>query len=759
MDIYTSLPYPTGALPANPDPLGRFLPPVPSGVAPDFLSKHAGPGAWVLDPFGASPRLALEMARLGYRVLAAVNNPVGRFLFEMGAAAYPKKEFQAALAELASSRKGEERMETHLQSLYLTECTKCARTVPAQAFIWEKDGKAPVSRIFTCTPCNEQGERPATEADHQRGAQMESVAGLHRARALERVTSRDDPDREHVEEALQYYLPRAVYTLITVINKIDSLNLSPDRRRCLQALVLTACDEANTLWGYPEERPRPKQLTVPPRFRENNVWMALEHGVEAWAPDGGPIPISTWPELPPETGGVCLFEGPLRDLAPGLKQVPIQAVLTALPRPNQAFWTLCALWSGWLWGRDAVTPFKMALHRRRYDWNWHASALQATLKNLAPHLPLQAPLFAIVAEPEPSYITAAMLAASSSGFDLNGVALRTPHDPAYLLWHRRAFTHQPTAGVRPDETSEPRSTESEILPEPTPPDTIRDASHSYLEQRGEPATYLHFHTAALAALSEKRLLAWQEDGLSRLHASLVEALKDAAFIHHGGTDNPETGQWGLPALESEADPLPDAAEKFLVSHLLHHPASSLDELETALYAELRGLLTPPLSMTHAILDSYAIENEGLYTLRPEDSPSTRLADLDTAGKMLARIGKRLGYTPQWGQDGDRLLLWEQKGRVVHAFYLLASALACKVLRGNQHPPEICLLVIPGGRAGLLAYKLERDPVLKHIWESGWRLLKYRQLRRLAETPNLTPAKWASLLAADPLTQPEQMRLF
>jgi len=759
MDIYTSLPYPTGNLPANPGPLVRFLPPVPIGVAPDFLAKHAGPGAWVLDPFGASPLLALEMARLGYRVLAAVNNPIGRFLFEMGAAAYPQSEFQAALAELASSRKGEERMEAHLQSIYLTECTKCSRSVPAQAFIWEKNGKILTSRIYACSACNEQGEYPATEADQQRAAQMDAVVGLHRSRALERVATRDDPDREHVEEALQYYLPRAVYALITVINKIDSLNLSPERRRCLQALVLTACDEANTLWGYPEDRPRPKQLTVPPRFRENNVWMALERGVEIWSLGGDPIPISIWPELPPESGGICLFEGPLRDLAPGLKQTPIQAVLTALPRPNQAFWTLSALWSGWLWGREAVAPFKMVLRRRRYDWHWHASALQAALKSLSPHLPLQAPLFAIIAEPEPSYISAAMLASDSAGFDLNGVALRTPHDPAYLLWHRRAFTHQPAAGVRPDETSEPRSGDAEATPEPTLPGTIRDAFHTYLEQRSEPATYLHLHTAGLTALAERHLLDWQDEGFANLHAPLVEALKGAAFIHHGGTDNPETGLWGLPALESESDPLPDAAERILVNHLVHHPTSSLDELETTLYSELRGLLTPPLSTTLAILDSYAIENEGRYSLRPEDTPSARLADLDAAGKILARIGKRLGYTPQWGQNGDRLLLWEEKGRYVHAFYLLASALSCKVLRANQHPTEICLLVIPGGRAGLLAHKLERDPVIKHIWESGWRLLKYRQLRKLADTSNLTLDNWASLLAADPLTQPEQMRLF
>ncbi len=114
---------------------------------------------------------------------------------------------------------------------------------------------------------------------------------LHRARALERVAAPDDPDRSHAEEALECYLPRAVYALITIINKLDSLSLSPERRRALLALVLTACDEGCALWAHPAERPRPKQLTLPSRFLEKNVWQALERGVELWPGTGKPIQV------------------------------------------------------------------------------------------------------------------------------------------------------------------------------------------------------------------------------------------------------------------------------------------------------------------------------------------------------------------------------------------------------------------------------------------------------------------------------------
>jgi len=117
--------YLPGDEPANPGPLARYLPPIPGGVPAAFVKQHVAGGAWVLDPFGAAPQLGVEMARLGYRVLVAVNNPVMRFLTEAAANPPAKADLQAALAELAAARKGEERLETHLQSLYLTDCQKC----------------------------------------------------------------------------------------------------------------------------------------------------------------------------------------------------------------------------------------------------------------------------------------------------------------------------------------------------------------------------------------------------------------------------------------------------------------------------------------------------------------------------------------------------------------------------------------------------------------------------------------------------------
>jgi hypothetical protein len=740
MDILSALSFIPGNEAGRLEPLARYLPPVPEGVAAAFLAEHAQPAAWVLDPFGASPRLAVEMAHAGYRVLVAVNNPVARFLLDLTATPPPRSELQAALSELAVSHKGEEQLETHLQSLYLTDCTKCQRSVPAEAFIWEREGNAPIARIIHCPQCGESGERDVTLADRERASQLAATTALHRSRALERVAARDDPDREHAEEALACYLPRAVYALITIINRLDGLAFSPERRRCLLALALTTCDEGNTLWPHPAERPRPKQLTIPPRFRENNLWLALERSVETWASDAPPLPVTIWPASPPESGGICLFEGPLRELAPRLKDTPIQVILAALPRPNQAFWTLSALWAGWLWGRQTVGPFKRVLRRHRYDWSWHAAALYAAFKNLAPYIPLNALFFSLVAEPEPSFLSAAMLATASAGFDLQGIAIRTRHDPLQLLWQRRAFMHRVTEEF--DRTS------------------VGRAMQTYLGERGEPVTYLHLHAAGLSTLAENHALSWREEALAQIHAPIQEALASETYIRHDGSPHSlEVGLWGLHEYAQESNALPDMVEMAAVQFLQKDPVFTQRELEVYLNAEFPGLFTPSLGLIKEILASYATESDGKWRLRPEDSASLRHADLEAAGRALEALTAQLRYTLIRPDNPRRLLLWQEKGKTVYAFYLLASTVIGKILRENLYPPERSLLVISGGRAGLLIYKLRRDPQLDKIWHNGWRVLKFRHLRRLAESPGLTREIWARELSSDPIEPPEQIKMF
>jgi hypothetical protein len=729
MEIFASTPYLTGTLPGRPEPLARYLPPVTQGVVSTWLARHIPPGAWVLDPFGSSPQVAVEAARAGYRVLVAANNPISRFLLEMAANPSSVNDLQAALAELGASRKEDERLESHIQSLYQTICANCHRPIQAEAFIWDSKSGLLEGRIYTCPHCGDNGERDPDISDAVNASKWAGLEKMHRSRALERIAPRDDPDRVHAEEALAIYLPRAIYALGTIINRLDQLKLTPSRHRALTALVLTACDQASALWAHPTERPRPRALAMPPHFRENNVWKALEEAVSLWVgatPSEMEIVLSQFPSPPPANGGICLFEGAVRDLIPHLEKTQIAAVIGAIPRPNQAFWTLSALWAGWLWGREAVGPFKAVLRRRRYDWQWHAEALRSVFASLAKPLTAGTPFFSILTEAEPSFVTAALLAAQVDSFDLKAFAMRTAGDPLQIHWERGA-DFQPPAG-------------------PAEKKLVRDALTDYLHARSESATYLHVHTVGVAALVEKRALTWSEEAVTETAQTIQQSLNHPSLAHYDAKASPESGTWGLAKPDPEAHPLVDRVEMSIVRYLQAHPHASLEDIQRELNDEFPGALTPPLAMIGAVLDSYAEEENG-WKLHEQDSPSIRRADLKEAQALLEGLGQRMKYTVS--NADPNLVLWAEDGAIAWTFYVIASAVAGKVLIANRYRPERTAVVLPGGRAGLLAYKLRRDPYLRQKSE-GCHFMKFRNLRQIAEIQLLTRETWAEAIKTDPI---------
>jgi hypothetical protein len=279
-------------------------------------------GNWVLDPFGSSPEFALEMARAGYKVLVAANNPITRFLLELGANSPNEENLRAALAELASARVGDERLEIHLQELYKSTCSQCGQSIIAEAFLWERDASAPFAKIYDCIHCGDSGEHPVTQSDIEL-AKSFAASPIHQMRVLERIAPHGDPDHQHAKDALSVYAPRAIYALVTLTNRLDGLlssiyKIDPDeviRRICLIALVLGALDRGNNLWSHTSGRPRPKQLSASPRFREDNLWLALEGAVLQIASDRPKVSFKQFPDSQIDGGGIMLYEGPLRELS------------------------------------------------------------------------------------------------------------------------------------------------------------------------------------------------------------------------------------------------------------------------------------------------------------------------------------------------------------------------------------------------------------------------------------------------------------
>ncbi|GAB4543701.1 MAG: hypothetical protein Fur002_16240 [Anaerolineales bacterium] len=725
-----ALPYFAGSRPVESAPLARFLPDLEEGCASAWLASRKASltltGNWILDPFGFSPRLVLELAQSGFRVLVTVNNPISRFLLEMYANPPAPAEFTAALADLSAVKKGDERLGAHLQNLYLTVCQTCEKRIYAQAFLWRKGASAPYAKVYQCPHCGDSGERLAAEEDIERATKIAATDSLHRARAYEKVVALQDEDRIYAEEAIDHYLPRPLYALTTILNRLDSLNLSPERKRALTALTLLACDAGNTLWT--QERPRPKQLTTPNQFRENNLWQALEDGIKLWARVGARVPCETWKNKIPESGGVLIYEGRLKDLAREVKkEIPIAAVIGSTPRPNQAFWTLSALWAGWLWGKEAVEPYKPALRRRRYDWAWNATALSAAFKHLNELLPDGTPFFALLPEPEPAYLSSVFLAADSAAFQLESAALRTEHDPAQILWKSAARRDSRPANIS----------------------LLRQALSDLLEQRGEPTGYLPLHLAGLATLAENRALTPPvefDEALRSVSALIESTLKENRFVHYSSGERVESGLWGLSAFKEDA--LADRVEIAVVNFLQTQERAALAEIEEHINERFNGLLTPSRGLLLAILNSYAENQAGAWVLRPEDRAAARRAEMESVFSLLEETGRRLGYAPR---RREKIITWQEGEAALQPFYVFASGLLRRALQATS---QETILVFPGGRAGLIAYKQERDPALKAEMKPR-RVLKYRLLRSIAEMPALSRESFLARIQSDPIKKDER----
>jgi len=735
-------------------PLVRFIPPVPRGSASGWANDNLHLGSLILDPFGASPFVPVELARSGYRVIVAANNPVSRFLLEFNTNKPTAANLQSALADLAAQRKGDTRLEPYIRSLYITDCHQCDREVEAESFIWERDTNTLLARNYSCPVCGESGEFPVTDQDINRAASF-ARNPLHKARALERVASISDPDRPHVEEALATYSDRAVFSLFTLINRLDSYPPSHAHHQPIIALLLAAFDRGNNLWSYRARRPRPKQLSIPPRYYEHNIWMALENAVGFLSDGASNIPLTRWPDLPPSSGGISIYDGRIKELAESMPDANIDAVITTFPRPNQAYWTLSALWAGWLWGREAIGPFKSVLRRRRYDWSWHCEALYSALAALDPLLRSGTPVLGLLPEAESGFLAAVIVSAYAASFDLTGIALQSEKDQAQMTWSHNPTVHTQVNVNLYEHVKSNQTTAAE-----------------FLSQRGEPSAFINVQAVVLENMAGTGTLTAPELDPRRGAVSPTNILVNAnhiientfnkagLFRRYDSSDKSlEVGKWWLVHPEGSAIPLSDRIEMEFVNYLLQHPGSTRLDITSHLNQQFPGMNTPARSLIETCLESYAEErpaNSTLWYMGQKEQARNRKQDIANIYASLQVVGEKLGFIIQ----GERPLLWLDEGSTISlAFIVFASATFSETILTETLPPEKSIIVIPGSRASLAIYKKRNNPYLSEILNRGWRFMKFRHVHYLLDSPLLTRENLIENLDLDPLTiDTSQLRL-
>ena len=547
---------------------------------------------------------------------------------------------------------------------------------------------------------------------------------------------------ENVEQTLNVYPSRPLIILQSIINKLNSLDQSDRRKELLTALILSAADQANILWGHPTPRERPKQLVISSAYRELNLWKALEAAVKTWQVIPTPVPILDWPSDSPNhpaEPAIYCFSGRIKDLQTvQLPEMPA-GIVTVIPRPNQAFWSLSALWTGWIWGQEAVLPIRQVLARQRYDWNWHTNALASAFESLTALGTTVEKFWGVVAENEPMLLLSALLGANLAGFTLEGIAQSNDDQLVQCLWEQKTTT---MPGLEPKQAHEQAKT----------------AARRFLQEKGEPSPYQQIHAAMASHLAHHRSLAVpvflqnRNQTASETQKLLEGVFNEPALLTQVGdqTTTLEAAVYWLKDSGETQPPLIDRVEEHLVRLLVSVGTLSSEAIRASINQAFPGLFTPPEVMVLNCLESYAApstEDQHLWQLNAREKPEARRKDVVEIRELLRSIGERLNFRVS-GQDP---VLWhaDQDQPAAFSFHVFSSAMISRHLNAPDDLAKMKMMVLPGSRANLLAYKKQRDPVLKARMDRCCMEVKFRLVRDLAANPLLSRELFIEQIKADP----------
>jgi hypothetical protein len=767
------------------DLFSRLRWPIPAGVAGAYVRAYTRPGERVLVPFCQGPQVVREVLAAGRAPVALNFDPLLVLLVQVALDPPAARELDAAVARLGDSPKRGAPLRHYLGDLYATACPACLRPAVADYFVWDRDLARPVAKYVRCPACAWDGRTAVDAEDRERLAGVDP-RGMHYHYVLDRIApqgSRGLP-RARLEQLLELYSARNLYALAELTLKIESLFEPGPLRQALRLLLLDCLDRCSSLappTGRAGRQRRRQRLARPSRYLERNVWLAFEEAVARLASLAGePLPglASSLDDLPragqgpageappgevPPAGAIAgaIALGVVRDLPRSLPPRSLRLILTGPPPLDPAAWSLSYLWGAWLLGEGAVASLQPLLRQRSADAAWYARVMAGSLAILSDLLRDDGRLVLVLSEQSPAVLEALTLAAGSARL---GVVALVQRGDDYRLELAPAAAPTPPLSDAPLE------------------DRIRraalEAAGEAIRARGEPSGWRVLHAAIQRRLAERGLLRQALDAggngpvpLDLVAAQVQEALADDSLVRLPAAEAALSAGgdelYWLAEPSGLAVPLSDRVEG-RAHQILQEAAGAGDGQPLseagfcrALYAHFPGDLTPDEGLAAACLRAYGRQGPaGGWQLRPEDLPRARDAERLTIVEQLLALGRRLGYGTLARPPFDAA--WLDRGEA-RALFVVRWRAAVSDLPALEPPPGgRAYLVIPGGRAELVGYKLAHNPLWQRaVEEVGWRFIKYRHVRQLAAQEEVDEYQLRTIVGLDPIVEREgaQIPLF
>ena len=282
--------------------------------------------------------------------------------------------------------------------------------------------------------------------------------------------------------------------------------------------------------------------------------------------------------------------------------------------------------------------------------------------------------------------------------------------------------------------------------------------------------------------------------LARINNTFHELLFEKnGYIRYGGSEHSlDTANYWLSDDDSEKlfksgkfVTLSDRVEIKVANYLQEHPGCSFSDIDKFACQAFPGLLTPERDLVLQCMKSYGNlkpHKSNCWILRAQDTTEGRNEDITEMKYHLEQIGIDLKYEVS-RFDAEQLklgrplsisilpsLTWQDNdGEIKFEFFVISTAIISNIIfqindfqieRLNIDEPHLQrIIVLPGGRAGLLGYKLQQDAHLRNAVEFSWQFLKFRNLRRLSENTLLTRDNLQHYLALDPLANTDPQMTF
>ncbi len=728
--------------------------PIPAGVAEAYVAAYTEPGERVLVPYCQGPVAAREIVSAGRQAVALNFDPLLALLVLTELTPPPARDLDAAVARLGDSLKQGIPLRRYLSGLYATACPACLRPAVADYFVWDREREQPVEKYVRCPACGWDG-RSAVEAEDQRQLEQVPAREMHYHYVLDRVAPRAQggATRVRLESLLNLYSPRNLYALAELTLKIESLFPARPLLQALKVLLLDCLDRCSSSTPLPESTARRRGLARPGRFLERNVWHALEEAAgRLRASAGRPVPDLA-PTLeaflaPGSEWRGCIAQGLVRDLPRALPPRDLRLILTSPPPLSSAVWVLSYLWGAWLLGAEAVAPLRPLLRQRTPDPAWYARVMAGSLRSLAGLLCDDGRLVLVLTDQRLAMVEALVWAASQARL---GVTSLVQCGSDYRLELSPAFAQEVVVS---DEALDVQVRRVAV-----------EAAVAAIRARGEPAPWPPLHAAIQRRLAETSLLARaaEAEAVAPSPLDLVGEQVGAALVYPTFVrlQADEAGEelWWLVEPGNVAPPLCDRVEARAYQVLQEALALTEAEFAARLYARFPGVLTPAAELVAHCLRAYGHEpTPGYWQLREEDLPGAREAEREAIIKHLLALGGRLGYQAQPWSPFD--VAWFEGGTARAVFVVRWEAVVSEALGlGEQAGGAKPHLVIPGGRAALVSYKLAHNPLWQQaVDQGGWWFIKYRHVRQLVGQPEVDEYTLRTIVGLDPIVERETAQL-